>query len=263
MSQQINLYDPRLLKQKEVLTSSNIVGAFALSLALVAGIWGYLVIETSKQEQLLSQQTARVSVLTAQVTPLREMVAAKSKNPIYEKELRTIETAIQKRENIAQILRGSDFGDTGGYSGYLAAFAKQIPAGVWLTGFSLEGAGFDISIQGRAMQPAALAVYINQLKREKVMQGKTFAALQMNRPQIAVVASTASSALAPTSSTKSTKTEEDAPYIEFELRSTEAKEKSVAGAAVAAPVKVASNGVNSSDAVRASINAAIAGAKNP
>jgi hypothetical protein len=64
----------------------------------------------------------------------------------------------------------------------LRAFSRQILNGVWLTGFSIHGAGSEIGLQGRAMQPELVPAYISRLKREPVMQGKSFATLEMQLP---------------------------------------------------------------------------------
>jgi hypothetical protein len=39
-------------------------------------------------------------------------------------------------------------------------------------------------LQGRALQPEMVPAYMNRLRREPVMQGKSFATLEMQVPQI-------------------------------------------------------------------------------
>ena len=75
-------------------------------------------------------------------------------------------------------------GNTKGYSEYLRAFARQITTGIWLTGLDIIGPGSEINLRGRALQAEALPAYINRLKSEPVMLGKTFSMLEMQVPSV-------------------------------------------------------------------------------
>jgi hypothetical protein len=59
---------------------------------------------------------------------------------------------------------------------------------LWLTGVSINGAGNDIGVQGRAMQATLIPNYIARLTGERVMRGKTFASLDIGRPEAAASA---------------------------------------------------------------------------
>lgn len=216
--QQINLFNPALVKQKSFLTALNLVIVTGLSLLIVGGVFAYAKSQVTQIKKLSEQSNQQLNRVTEQLNTLRNAQTPKLKDPALEQELALIELSLTRRHQIAQILQNSEFGNTEGYSAYLIAFARQIPANVWLTGFTLEGAGYEITLQGRALQPELIPLYVTQLKHEKIMQGKTFSALQMDRPLIAVPASV--SALDPK------KLPESAAYLEFELHSTEQKQKS-------------------------------------
>ena len=86
-----------------------------------------------------------------------------------------------------------------------------------MTSFNITGGGNDIAMQGRSLKPELVPVYVSQLKREDIMQGKSFSALQMQLPQIASV---------PVSGKVETSTPvEYAAYVEFDLRSSDSTEK--------------------------------------
>jgi len=138
-----------------------------------------------------------------------------------EAELNELIAALVRRQQIAAILNATDFGNTAGYSAYFTAFAKQIPANVWITGIRIEGAGHDMQVQGRTLQAELLPTFVTQLKREKIMQGKTFAALQMERPKLEEKTDAAAG--------KKARGDELAPYLEFALHSMEAKATPLAG----------------------------------
>jgi hypothetical protein len=78
---------------------------------------------------------------------------------------------------------------------------------VWLTDVTLSGAGNEIGLQGRALRPELVPLYVNRLKNEAVMQGKSFGTLEMQVPQEAAAPSGAAKA----------KPASLAGYIEFNL----------------------------------------------
>jgi Tfp pilus assembly protein PilN len=217
MSQQINLFNPALLKQTNFLSAVNLVVVLVTSVVLLLAAYAYVGTQTTKIKQANNQSVQRLSQLSSQANQLRESQAARVKNPALLQELALIESSLLRRHQIAQILQNREFGNTDGYSSYLIAFARQIPANVWLTGLTLEGAGHDLTVHGRTLQAELLPQYVTQLKREAIMQGKTFSTLQMERPLLPVPAEV--------SAADPKKLPEPAPYVEFQLHSSEKMEK--------------------------------------
>ena len=211
MSQQINLFNPALLKRKDYFSAANLLILFAFSLCVIAISFVYLRSQVAQARSASEQASLKLTSMTNQVNALREARAAKIQNPALAQELTLIEASLLRRHQIAQILQNSQFGNTHGYSTYLSAFARQVPTNLWLTGFTLEGAGYDLILHGRTLQAELVPLYVTQLKREPIMQGKTFSTLHMERPLLPVPA--AISAVDPK------KMPEPAPYLEFQLHS--------------------------------------------
>lgn len=215
MSQQINLFNPNLVKKKSLLTSTTLLGlaAFSIVVLVVMSVWVSSVTaklkvnETERQQQLTLVQN-QLQAAQANVKPQKE-------DPKLIEELEQLRLSLADRDRVETILSTNKLGNTLGYSEYLSAFARQIPNGVWITGFQLRGAGDEISLKGRATLPDQVPIFVNQLKREKIMQGKTFSALNMQRPMVENVG---------TSNPNVSKPAELAPYVEFELHSAEQKE---------------------------------------
>jgi Tfp pilus assembly protein PilN len=106
------------------------------------------------------------------------------------------------------VLERGAFGNTRGYADYFRAFARQDAPGLWLTGLAIEGAGQDISIDGRATDAGLVPGYISKLSGETVLKGKTFGSLQITAPSaIDPVAAQAGAAARPA-----------VPYVEFSLQ---------------------------------------------
>jgi Tfp pilus assembly protein PilN len=217
MSGQINLFNPIFLKTKKVFSAVALIQAFGLVLLgaiLMVFYVGYQSKELIKNADIV---TVQLRTAEAQVAKIRAMAAPPGVNVALENSLTKLEADIKNRQKIATILQKSDFGNTKGYSAYMVAFARQIPTGLWLTGFNITGGGNEVALQGRSLKPELVPTYVSQLKLEAIMQGKSFSVLQMQQPQL-------NNATIPGKTENGTQVDY-ARYIEFDLRSSDAVEK--------------------------------------
>lgn len=195
MSQQINLYDPRLEKKRDWLALGNVAAASAVLLAVVvvAGVAARQDLPTlSAQAEAGDTQ---LKALREQVTALGQSIAAQKPDPALAAELdRTRELAAVRNE-IRTVLQQRLGPEAVSYAEYLRGFARQTVAGLWLTGFSYDTASDGMEIVGRTVDPALLPQYIKRLNSEPVFQGRAFSALSLAEAQAAVPAGTAAPAL--------------------------------------------------------------------
>jgi multidrug efflux pump subunit AcrA (membrane-fusion protein) len=187
MSAQINLYHPRFLKQRDLLTLDHVIpvalGLYVV-LALVGG-WAWQEAATRKQTVLLAE--AQLQTAKEQVDAATKAAATRKPNPQLIAELENAEGLLRRRGEIARLLESGAVGSTGGFADYLRGFARQVPEGLWLTGFTIGASGANMEIRGAMLNPAALPDYIRRLGAEKAFQGRNFASLTMNRADPPVV----------------------------------------------------------------------------
>ncbi|MDO8178154.1 MAG: PilN domain-containing protein [Undibacterium sp.] len=217
MSQQINLFNPIFLKTQKVFSAISLLQTFGLVLLGAICMVMYVIYQSAGLMRSADIVTAQLRNAEAQIAKLRAQAVVPVANKALEASLAKLEADIQNRQKISAVLQKSDFGNTQGYSAYLVAFARQIPTGLWLTGFTISGGGNEISLQGRTLKPELVPAYVSQLKREPAMQGKSFAALQMQLPEMTGASVQGKSDVA--------KQFDTAPYIEFNLRSSDLPEK--------------------------------------
>lgn len=217
MSGQINLFNPIFLKTKKVFSAVALIQAFGLVMLGAILMLMYAAYQSKALSKSAESVTTQLRTVEGQVAKLRAMAVPPGANVALENALVKLEADIKNRQKIATILQKSDFGNTKGYSAYMVAFARQIPTGLWLTGFDITGGGNEIALQGRSLKPELVPTYVSQLKLEAIMQGKSFSALQMQLPQIVNVATQGKA--------DSGKKLEYAPYVEFDLRSSDSAEK--------------------------------------
>jgi len=229
MSQQINLFNPALLRQKKVFTARTLLSALALLLCgsvalLLVGQHSVrqLAAEAASGEQRLNQ--ARKRQAQAQVD-----FAPRQKSPAIGRALAEAEAELASLDEVIAALGGDQIGNTTGYARYFKALARQSAGELWLTGVTIAGGGRHIGIKGRALDAAMVPAYVKRLSREPVMQGKYFGSLAISRAALApgrmhdVEPRTApgiTPAIAPTSGQGDTgKLPELAPFVDFTLQS--------------------------------------------
>jgi MSHA biogenesis protein MshI len=181
MSAQINLYHPRFLKQRELLTLRNTaLAALALYIVLtLVGGWAWQ--DAAARKDAATVAEAQLKTAKEQVEAATKAAAIRKPSPQLMADVDSAESLLRRRGDIARLLESGAVGSTGGFSDYLRGFARQAPEGLWLTGFSIGAGGSDMEIRGSMMNPGALPDYIRRLGSEKAFQGRNFASLNMNR----------------------------------------------------------------------------------
>lgn len=204
MSQQINLFNPVFLKKKKYFSAVTMLQALALLLGGSLLFYGY----AAYQASILSRQARETDrQMEAVKTRLDQAVAAyapKQPSKLLEQELQRLDAQLKGRQEVFDILRSGELGNTKGYSDYFRAFSHQVVNGLWLTGFAIHGAGNEIGVNGRALQPELIPQFITNLRREPVMQGKVFSTMEMHLP---------------VAEKKDEKPSDTPRFIEFSLRS--------------------------------------------
>jgi hypothetical protein len=182
VSQQINLFNPIFLKQKKIfaaLPMAEALGVIVVGVALLTWYANRSVAELERSaaagKTLLADREKRLTLASAQFAPRQKSAALTT-------ELAQAEVELKALHDVQSVLQGGALGNTAGYAEYFRAFSRQNVSGLWLTGVTIVGAGNDIGVQGRAMQPTMIPNYIARLTSEKVMHGKTFASLDISRP---------------------------------------------------------------------------------
>jgi Tfp pilus assembly protein PilN len=179
VSQQINLYEPRLRPRHELATGRN-VGVVALLLVVLMtalAVWtgtGAARRESEAaalQKQLVGEQERLAATV--------KVLAERKVSPALAAELEQAKAQLASRQEVTAVLDSGRFGNSTGFASVMTGFARQTRSDLWLTGFRVTMGGDEIEIRGRALDPATLPQYMQSLSGEPVFQGRRFAALEM------------------------------------------------------------------------------------
>lgn len=241
MSQQINLINPSLIKQKDFFNSHNIAITLGLLSVLMLGYYSY----AQKQLSLLTTQRSQIAEeLSATQATLQQAVLLHTPHEMNKAlldQIMQLEHKEAMQQQILQTVKQSSATPDKGYAALMRAFAKQSVDGLWLTSFSVDSRSEQLNINGRTLQGDLVPEYISRLGNEPALKGKLFAALNMNLPKTDTSAnSTAPVTIAPiatasiikngvsampaNNSTPVAAIQNNEPkYIEFSLQSTDKK----------------------------------------
>jgi Tfp pilus assembly protein PilN len=222
MSQQINLINPALIKQKDFLTALNITMVYgAMALCMLGGY-------VYTAQQVTTQKIARdqlANELQQVQTTLADMAAArapKAPNQALIAELQMLEEKHQVQTQILQAMQQGKPSQDKGLASYMLGLARQSTDGLWLTGFSIDQARRAVSLKGRSMDAAILPDYMRKLGREAVFAGQAFGGLRIQQvPEMMANQVPTNSAPTNTAQAPQALSNTVAPYVEFELQASE------------------------------------------
>jgi len=184
MSQQINLLNPALIKQKNFLNTNNMAIMLGLLLVLMLAYYSY----AQKQLSLLilhrSQVAEQLSAVQAQLKQTALLHTPHAINKALLDQITQLEQKEAMQQQVLQTVNQSSATPDKGYAALMRAFARQSLDGLWLTGFSIDSFTQQLNISGRTLQAELVPEYITRLGNEPALKGKLFAALNMRLPKI-------------------------------------------------------------------------------
>ena len=223
MSQQINLLNPALIKQKEYLTPNNLLLALGVLVLLILADYGYAQKQLATLALQRSQAAEELKVVQEQFKQASLQHAPHGTNKALEDQIAQLEQKAKVHEQVLQVISQDSGGPEKAFSDLMRAFARQSIEGLWLTGFNIDNSADALTISGRALQPEMVPHYIAKLGTEAAFKGKSFATLNMHVPKAKETTSGATTAAPPAASATEQAHSEDPDYIEFVLQSTDKK----------------------------------------
>jgi len=236
MSQQINLLNPALIKQKDLLNPNTIVMSLGFLSVLMLGYYGYAQKELSALNTQLKQATEELSATQTQLKQTALLHKPHELNKALVEQITQLEHKETMQQQILQTVNQSSATPEKGYAALMRAFAKQSLDGLWLTSFSFDSKTENLNISGRTIQADLVPEYISHLGKESALKGKLFSALSISLPKadttsniptvataavsVAPVKSAASSLNTPTEVSPAVPKYSEPKYIEFALQST-------------------------------------------
>lgn len=180
-AQAINLYTEELRPSRERLQATSALTLMLLAVLLVAissAFVRYQGSELAARQDRLQQQNQQ---LQSAVEQLSAQVSARRSDPGLESALERINNTIVRRQRLLARVENLVRDDSAGFSAQMAALARQVPEGVWLTGFILEAEPGRITLSGGTQQASSVPVFLENLGNEPSFTGRTFGSFSLQR----------------------------------------------------------------------------------
>ena len=194
MSQQINLFDPALQVQHDPWTARNLGLSLAV-VGLVCTVWaGWAHFQQSQTAAALLALEPQLKEARDTAQQLSKQIAEHQPDTALQSDLADSRVRLQARGEVLALLKKGLSPEASNQADWLRGFARQIPAGLWLTSFNINTENGALEIRGRTTNPALIPAYIRRLNAEKAFQGRTFAALEIANETLAPQATTSNQA---------------------------------------------------------------------
>jgi len=185
MSSQLNLYNPALERRIDWMSAGPVTagGLLLIGVVVALSVWAGMAARAAR----LQANTLAEEVKSAQVK-LEDMEkqAARKPSQSLAEEVTALRSTITDRRGILATLGeggGGELDITKGFAEFFRGFARQSPAGLWMTGFTITAGGAEMALDGCAVDPALLPKYIRQLNAEPAFKGRGFISLSLKKSQ--------------------------------------------------------------------------------
>lgn len=222
MSQQINLYNPAFVPKREWLTGKNLAMTAALVYASLVAAGGWATRQAQQQAAAAKSAQEQLKLAQEALDATRKMLEGRKPSAALQAEIERTRRLYAMRDEVLGVIGGAmgtaDNPRGAGFGDYLNGLARQSREGLWLTGFTVSAGGGGMVLRGRTLDKGMLPEYVQRLNAEPAFAGKSFAGLQMDYREVAVVGDLKSTAV-PSVPTSAKSVTSGAPqrYLEFSL----------------------------------------------
>ena len=182
MKQQINLYQPQYRPQSQLLPAGIMLrgtGILLLAMLLMYGLAQHRLGNITQELEIMAhQETAAIDRLQ-NIGPLITSVTGETN---WAEQLDDSLRLLAERQAVLELIQGSTFGETQGFSRHLRALARQDIDGIWLTHIVLSGLGDKTRLEGRAIRAELIPLYVQDLTAETAFAAQRFNRFQIDNP---------------------------------------------------------------------------------
>ncbi len=181
MRQNINLYQPVLLRTRHRFSARAMAAGLAVLLLGLGAMGGYGAWQLDRLHSALTRTQAQERRLAAQLEGARARLR-RAQDPRLLARLETLERRRREARALLSDLAGVDLDGQGGFSAYLIGLARGHRRGLWIQGLEVADGGRRLVLRGAATAPALLPGYLERLGRQPPYRGLTFQVFEIRRP---------------------------------------------------------------------------------
>jgi MSHA biogenesis protein MshI len=178
----LDLFDPALQPQNDPWISRNLGLGVAASLLLCAIGAGWTHWQQAQAAGALRELEPQLQQARDETKQLGQQISGYKPSVDLLQELESGRLRLQARTEVLALLKKGLTSQTDNPAEWLRGLARQVPSGLWLTGFSINADNGALQIHGRTTDPKLIPEYVRRLNSENTFKGRTFAALEISKP---------------------------------------------------------------------------------
>ena len=183
MIQQVNLYQD-LLRQEQ---SKSGINQYWIALAAIAllfiGFSAYLIWNLKDTEIQVQNHAQNLEAAQAQANLISSKIPKQEIDTQLAAEVTQQQNMLDELTRAMQLLSGKSIDKSSGFSSYFQALSNQAIPDVWLRALYINGPQQIINIEGSTFKPEKIPYFLQQLQKESIFNGHTFAKLIMQKPE--------------------------------------------------------------------------------
>ena len=181
ITQQVNLFQPIFRKERKLLSFQVLWQGCAAVLVVLMMMYGWGMQQTLRLKSELAQQEKQQQAFAQQLVDVSAQLAGMKTDTAPQLVLANLERELVARQKVVDALTRVRDTYTQGVSTYLESFSRQMPKGVWLTGFTVQAGGEGLIIRGSSLKPELVPTFLDHLSTENTLMGTQFGLLQIQR----------------------------------------------------------------------------------
>ena len=182
MKQQINLYQAQYRPETRMFPVAIMLQAAGVLLFAMLLMYGFAQHRLGNIEQELEVMASHESAALDRLQKIGPLITAITGETNWAEQLDDSLRLLAERQAVLELIQGSTFGESRGFSRHLRALARQNIDGIWLTHIMLSGLGDKTRLEGRAIRAELIPLYVQNLTAEAAFAAQRFHHFQIDSP---------------------------------------------------------------------------------
>jgi hypothetical protein len=182
MYQQVNFYRTEFITRKQRFGSGAllVVSGIIVAAMIAAYLFGtYQMMGIKSQLKAAKGQESAAQERLENFDPNRGV----SEEDSWSQRLQAAKRALQDQELVLTMVADSSLGEIEGFSRHLTSLARQDTDGLWLSRIRLTALGDNTQIEGQAIRPDLVPLYLQSLAIEEPFADQRFHQFTIDRPE--------------------------------------------------------------------------------
>lgn len=171
--QQVNLYLPELMPQKDWFSAKYLCGVFIGIIIILFVIHNVKTYKVNLLEQELEEKNLVLNALSIELDKSKGIKKPSSRQDI-EMSIMMLERKIKSRERLVDLIQGQTVGEDFSFYTAMSAMARRSTSSVSLTKFTFSNGGKLIEMNGQGIHSYDIPYYLGLLRQEEIFSTSKF-----------------------------------------------------------------------------------------